>query len=828
MKTFRYEGEYTREISMPAGGIGAGSVGFAGNGAFTDWEIDGPFKGRINPFTHFALKASGANGTVAKVLQGDHVRDLTGTYARDKFRHRGFGYGPDSGTLAGFPHFANCAFEGAFPWAKAELSDPGFPASVTVEAWCSFIPMNEDDSSLPCAFYDVTVANNSGESVDYTLAFTLGSLFPKGENARFAKDDLTGLRISEGGNSICAVTDAPEAYVQESWFRGAWFDGPTVYWNEMSSEKPLMERSYTEPGCAPGVIGVPFRLAAGEKRRVSFILAWYFPVQVNDWDSDGEMSWKKWYATKFASVDEVIGYAGKNASRLHRETMAFRDALYSVSIPDFALDAAGAALSTLVTPVTMRHTDGSFYGWEGLQELSGSCEGTCQHVWNYAYALPYLFPNLEKSVRRLERDHSQWEDGRITFRLRTPAGRGRGWKMPCVDGQMGYILKIYREWKNTGDESWLREMWASAKKAMEFAWLDTDVKWDPDRDGIMDGRQHHTLDMELFGPSSWLEGFYLAALKAMAEMAAHMGEDASEYLRMYENGRKFLNDRLFNGEYYHQLVDLTDRAQLERFEKADNYWNPEAGELKYQIGEGLIIDQALAQWHANLMGLGEIYDREKLHTALESLYRYNFKPVMREFCNPCRVFSLGGEGGTVMCEYPEGAAKPAIPVPYCQETMTGFEYAAAALMIQEGLIGHGEEMIKAVRDRYDGKKRNPWNEIECGNNYSRAMAAFSFIPAYAGYRCDAVKGEMGFAPVTGGDIATLWSMGNAWGSAVISEDATVITVSGGTLALRSLTLPGGAVKVSADGKEVGFTIENGAVVFGSPINSVRRIVVTHK
>lgn len=828
MKTFRFEGEYTRQISMPVGGIGAGCVGLAGNGGFTDWEVNGPGKGVLNQFTHFAVKAENSNGVVAKVLMGDHKRDLIGTYARDRHQHHGFGYGPDSGTMAGFPHFENAVFEGAFPWAKVSFDDPAFPGKPTLAAWSSFIPMNADDSSLPCAFYEVEIKNTSSEKTAYTIAYTLGSMFKNGVNAAVPAAGTTGISISEGENGMFALCDAPEAHVQPSWFRGSWFDGPTVYWNEFTSAKPLMERSYAEPGMSPGVIETRFELEPSESRRINFVLSWYYPTQINDWDRDGETSWKKWYATKFTSARDAAEYAMQHRARLKRGTLAFRDALYSCTIPDFALDAAGAALSTLVTPVCLRLTDGSFWAWEGEQELTGSCEGTCQHVWNYAYALPYLFPDLEKSVRRMERDHSQWDDGRISFRLRLPAGRGEGWKMPCVDGQMGYILKIYREWKYTGDENWLSEMWDSAKKAIAFAWLDTDVKWDPDKDGIIDGRQHHTLDMELFGPNAWLEGFYLAALKAMAEMAAHMGEDNSEYLRMFENGRKFLNSELFNGEYYYQKVDLTDKSQLDRFENAGNYWNDEAGEIKYQIGDGLIIDQCLAQWHANLMGLGQIYDKARLRTAMESLYRYNFKPAMRDFCNPCRVFSLGGEAGTVMCEYPETAFKPAIPVPYCQETMTGFEYAAASLMLQEGLTDKAEDMIRAVRDRYDGMKRNPWNEIECGNNYSRAMAAFSFVTAYAGFTCDAVKGEMHFKPLSEGGMSTMWFMGNAWGDAVINNRASFISAIHGYINLTKLSLPCEAVKVCADGVAVDFHMENGAIVFDAPVNGAQRICVTHK
>ena len=830
MKTFRYEGQYTREISMPVGGIGAGCVGFAGNGGFTDWEINGPDKGRLNQFTHFAVKAINSKGISAKVLQGDHIAELTGTRRRQPYKYSGFGYGPDSGTLAGFPHFEKCVFEGAFPWARATFEDAGFPGAACVSAWSSFIPCNEDDSSLPCAFYDVEIKNDCDENTEYHVAFTLGCLFGKAMNSTVEAAGAKGVMVSEEGteNALCALVDSGDANVQTSWFRGAWFDGPTVYWNEFSGAGMLRQREYAEAGASPGSVEVTFTLEPGQSRMVGFVLAWYLPVQVNDWDKDGRAEWRKWYGARFSSVTDAAGYAMKERPRLRKATMAFRDALYSCTVPDFVLDAAGASLSTLVTPVCLRLTDGSFWAWEGLQELTGSCEGTCQHVWNYAYALPYLFPELEKSVRRMERDHSQWDDGRISFRLRLPAGRGEGWKMPCVDGQMGYILKIYREWKNTGDEKWLSEMWESAKKAIAFAWLDTDVKWDPDRDGVIDGRQHHTLDMELFGPAAWLEGFYLAALKAMAEMAAHMGEDAGEYLRMYENGRKFLNAELFNGEYYYQKVDLTDKAQLDRFENAGNYWNPEAGEIKYQIGEGLIIDQALAQWHANLMGLGEIYDKDKLRTALESLYRYNFKPEMRVFCNPCRVFSLNGEAGTVMCEYPARAVKPAIPVPYCQETMTGFEYAAAALMLQEGLTEKGEEMIRAVRDRYNGLKRNPWNEIECGSNYSRVMAAFSFIPIYEGFGCDAVKGVMAFAPIKGGDMRGIWFMGDGWGDVSAAADETVISAISGGIDLKVLKLPYEAVSVTVDGAPARFRTENGAIVFDMPVKGAKRVVVNQK
>ncbi|MGI6239036.1 MAG: GH116 family glycosyl-hydrolase, partial [Christensenellales bacterium] len=565
MKEFRYEGEHAREVSMPVGGIGAGCVGLAGNGALTDWEITNrPGKGKINPFTHFAVKAERGGETAALVLQGDHLKDLSGQYALCKFDHYGYGYGPDAGTMAGFPHFEKSAFVAAFPFARVEFSDARFPGSPRLHAFSSFIPMEEDDSSLPCAFFEIEIENTADETITYTAAFTLGTLFDKSVHEVAAAGGARALTITSGENQLCAITDADDASIQTHWFRGGWFDGATMYWNQFTQPGFLPARGYDTPGADRGTLEARFTLAPGQTGRARFLLSWYYPTQVNDWD-EGNMTWKNHYATRFSSALDAGLYAMRHWARLEGATARFRDALYETTMPEKALEAAAASLSVLVTPVSLRLEDGSYYGWEGINERGGSCEGTCQHVWNYAYALPYLFPALERSVRENEFQHSQHADGRLSFRMRLPAGRGFWWKMPCVDGQMGAVMQVYRDWKLSGDSDWLRRMWPGAKRALEFAWLDNDVKWDADKDGVLDGWQHHTLDMELFGPNAWLQGFYLGALRAAAEMAREVGDDAAEYERLFARGKAFLNDELFNGEYYYHKVDLTDRAQLERY-----------------------------------------------------------------------------------------------------------------------------------------------------------------------------------------------------------------------------------------------------------------------
>ena len=304
--------------------------------------------------------------------------------------------------------------------------------------------------------------------------------------------------------------------------------------------------------------------------------------------------------------------------------------------------------------------------------------------------------------------------------------------------------------------------------------------------------------MELFGPNSWLTGFYLGALKAGAEMAEHLGErdTAAEYRRLFERGRQWVDRHLFNGSWYHQQIDVRDRAILERFLPADpdivtTYWNDEAGEIKYQIAEGSEIDQLNAQWHANLCGLGDLFDPAQRRTALRSLYRNNFKSTMRDFFNACRIYCMNDEGGLVISDWPAGAYRPVVPLPYAGETQNGYEYQAAILMIQEGLIDEGLTAVAAIRDRYDGARRNPWNEFECGSNYARSMAAWSLVLAFSGFEYDMVHGMIGFDPLQAPDdgYRTIWSLDSGWGTFAMAPGRLVLTALAGALTLASMRVP---------------------------------------
>jgi len=824
-----YENAKTKNISFPLGGIGTGCIGLSGNGSLVDWEIfNRPNKNTLNGNSHFALKVKQGEKSLAKVLVGDTNESLMG--AHDAGQCVGFGYGPHSSSMAGFPHFKNVKFDGKFPIAKLELSEDEFPIVARLKAFNPFIPHNDFDSSLPAAFFEWELENLLEEDLECALAFSVRNPAISSENKGFSEGNINGVFLKDsvktkfeiGYRDLCVLSDNDETVFQSYWYRGRWQDSCTMFWKNFLENDTMTERNYKELGKQDHCSLVSYAtVPAKSKKLFRFVLAWNVPNQYNYWNpykdaSGNDVIWKNYYARQFESSKEIALYGINKFETLYSKTQTFSDAIWSSSLPEYVLDAISSNLSVLKSPTVLRLEDGSLWAWEGCNETSGSCEGSCQHVWNYAYALPFLFPKLERSLRENTLKYALMEDGATKFRISLPVGRKTNFFRSCVDGHMGEIIKCYREWKISGDDGWLKQHVNDIFKMIEYAWSpDNKDHWDEDKDGVLEGRQHHTLDMELFGPSSWLEGFYLLALDCAAQIADAVGdsERASDYRILYNNGKKWMNENLFNGEYFCQKVDLKDKEIIDRFNASD-YWNSEAEEIKYQVADGCIIDQMLAEWHAAIIGTDSVFDSDKKQTALKNLYKNNYKSSMRDVTNRWRIFAVNDEAGTVICSYPPNVKSPTIPIPYVDECMTGFEYALAGLMIANGLVSEGESMVKAVRDRYDGEKRNPWNEIECGSNYARSMASYSLMIIYSGFSFDMTKKHIGFSPVT--QIGRfVWSVANTWGTVEINEKSHFLSVCGDAIEISSYGMQNGKrVKdVYVDGEKVNFMAEENRLVF---------------
>jgi non-lysosomal glucosylceramidase len=512
-----------------------------------------------------------------------------------------------------------------------------------------------------------------------------------------------------------------------------------------------------------GGLGRELPLEPGQTATVTFVLAWHFPNLRLPLPPAELRDHGRYYANRFRGAAEVGEYVAKNFESLDKQTRLWHDTWYDSTLPHWFLDRTFANTSILATSTCYRFNTGRFYGWEGV----GCCQGTCTHVWHYAHAVARLFPELERDLRK-----------RVDFGIAIDPGTGvinhRGESQGlAVDGQAGCILRAYREHQMSADGKFLRAIWPKIKLAMLCL-----VKMD-DGEGILEGAQHNTLDQPWFGKIAWLSSLYLAAARACEEVAheMHDGPFARQMHAIVEGGRKNIDRELFNGEYY---VQIPDQAHAK------------------SVGShnGCEVDQIFGQSWAYQVGLGRILDEGHVKKALRSLWKYNFTPDVGPFRHrnpPGRWYAMAGEGGLIMCTWPRGdAARLQEGCDfYFNECMNGFEHQVAGHMIWEGMVQEGLAVERMLHDRYHAARRNPWNEVECGDHYARSMASYGVFLAACGYTCHGPKGYLAFAPkLTPERFRAPFTTAEGWGTFSQRRDETsqreTLGLKWGKLRLRTL------------------------------------------
>jgi uncharacterized protein (DUF608 family) len=524
----------------------------------------------------------------------------------------------------------------------------------------------------------------------------------------------------------------------------------------------------------------------GKEATATFIIAWHFP---NLSLRDGG----RYYAARFKSARAVAEYVAENYDRLAGQTRLWHDTWYDSTLPYWFLDRTMANTSILATSTAHRFRNGRFWGWEGV----GCCEGTCTHVWHYAQAVARLFPELERNLRRRTDFGTALDPKTGVIQHR---GEGAGL---AVDGQAGCILRAYREHQMSASDAFLRTLWPKIKLAMQAL-----VRMDRG-EGLIEGAQHNTLDQPWFGKIAWLSSLYVVAARACQAMAREMGDEpfAKQMAEIVRRGGQNIDRELFNGEYYQQIPD----PQHVRSVGSHN---------------GCEIDQVFGQSWAHQLGLGRILDERNVKAALASLWKYNFTPDVGPFRKrfPAgRWYAMAGEAGLLMCSWPKGDQARVTEGYdyYFNECMTGFEYQVAGHMIWEGMVTEGLAVTRAVHDRYHASRRNPWNEVECGDHYARAMAGYGVFLAACGYEYHGPKGYLAFAPrIQPEDFRAAFTAAEGWGTFRQKcveppghELLAAIELKWGRLRLRTLALglpkevAGKQVTLKAGGKAVACTAE---------------------
>ncbi len=449
-----------------------------------------------------------------------------------------------------------------------------------------------------------------------------------------------------------------------------------------------------------------------------------------------------WYATQFDSIQVLADFWKTNHAELRRRSALFRDTFYDTTLPPAVVEAVAANLTILKSPTVLRQHDGRLWCYEGCTDTGGCCSGSCTHVWNYAQAICHLFPSLARGMRQTEFCESQDKTGRQAFRGNLPIAPGGG-IFDAADGQLGGIMKAHREWRASGDQKWLRKFWPLVKQSLDYMI----EKYDPRHTGLLEEDHHNTYDINYFGPDGHCGSFYLGALAAAVKMGQAAGDDVSLYADLLEKGKKRMVAELYSGEYFIQIVQkegldhnfrpINPNDQSKAYRQVAEIVNLQGP--KYQYGTGCLSDGVLGLWMADVCGIDdEIIDREKVRSHLLAIHKYNLKHDLSAHANPQRpTFAMGDDGGLLLCSWPHGG-KPLLPFVYSDEVWTGIEYQVASHLMLLGCVEQGLDVVRTCRLRYDGVRRNPFNEYECGHWYARALSSYGLVQGLTGVRYDAV------------------------------------------------------------------------------------------
>jgi non-lysosomal glucosylceramidase len=821
-----YSGENRRHFAMPLGGIGTGNVSLAGNGALRQWEIGnvGNHIGFV-PQSFFALRLGCVEPPISfrRVLQTPALPahpEPTPNVNDD------FDPAPLYASPFCWPEVRGAEIEAAYPFARVRYEDQ-WPVEVELEAYTPFVPLDADASGLPLVSFAFTVTNRS--ETDIT-----GWLFGSLQNI-VGWDGLTPIRDSRcallGGNTNrLADVAGRDAIVLENpslpaehpgnGSQAIWADStavpmprfddadaalrfvdslkllaPTVFedWSDESIARSVAAlqpvagspEGPSRPGRTwAGGLAVPFHLEPGASRRIEFVHTWHFPNRTVGSDQFGReqdlpseaVPIGNHYCEVHPDAVAVLSHYIERRAELHRESLRWSASIFASDLPDPIAEMLASQPSLLRSPTTFRTADGDFYGYEGVLgestlnwngNVGGSCPVNCTHVWNYEQALATLFPALERSMRENDWDVLQAPEGFLPHRLilpkDAPQHHGRligGPDRPALDGMLGTVLKTYREARRGAGDAWLARYLPNIRRLMEYV----QATWDPEGGGVLSGDQPVTHDISLQGPNMFVGGIYLAALRATEEMLAHLGhaEEASGYAERFELSTAAYDSLLWNGEYYTQI----------------------SGGDSFDFGDGCLADQLFGQCWAHQLGLGYVLPEAHVCTALAAIVKHNFREGFRGFEHGYRVFADGDDAGLLICTWPHGG-RPTVPIRYSDEVWTGVEYQVATHCFYEGMDEEGLKLVAAVRARYDGSRRNPFNEIECGDHYSRAMAGWAVLGAFTDASYDAVTGSLRL-----GDRIGRYPLftGTGWGEVAVADRAVELRCHAGEIAIQSLAI----------------------------------------
>jgi non-lysosomal glucosylceramidase len=828
-----------RFLAMPLGGIGTGNLAIGADGGLRQWQLHniGNHLGAL-PDTFFALRVSRIEPPldVVRVLQAPPPpADAPRTPLVNDDEVPAW----QRALLEQEQGVEGTVVRATYPFAQVEYVDRELPLEVSMEAFTPMTPLDEADSSLPVALFTFSLTNNGDIDVHGHLGGTLqncvggdGITTPEGNRSPLYGGNINRVRRNPswssvvlenpsmpidaaGAGQLVLAVDQDDAsvlpqmasasdfmsFLRARHFRGRRQDFLALHEADWQRSGVSSAVGPSSPGTTwTAGIAAPFVVRPGATVRIRFMYAWHFPNRYVNFEQFGGFRpehglTRFWlgnaYTRRFPDAVAAAEHVQARWNELEDRSSAWRDILLDSTLPLDAVEHLAAQPSLLRSPTCFQTADGRFYGFEGVLGAStsmwagtsgGSCPLNCTHVWNYEQTLSRLFPGLERDMRDTELEVMQAPEGYVPHRVIVPTYLRQLWdepiggpEEPALDGMLGVLLKSYREVRQGAGLEWLRGQWPRLERLLDYVV----GKWDPERTGVLRGVQPSTHDIDLTGVNSYMGTYWHAALRAVEEMAILLDDNevAGSARQLFEAGSKAYDDLLWNGEYYEQVLD-------------------EGDDVTFQWLTGCLSDQLIGQWWAHQLDLGYILPEDHVRTALASVVRYNLKESFRGFEHGFRVYADEDDTGLLMCSWPKGG-RPEIPTRYCDEVWTGIEYQVAAHCLREGLVDEAWRVLRGLWARHDGQRRNPYNEIECGDHYARAMAGWSVLEALTGQVYNAQWQRLALGVPTAEACRVPVVLAEGWGRYDASRDRAELTCVHGRLTLRELRLNGLAAGLAA-------------------------------
>ncbi len=813
-------------LAMPIGGIGTGGFAVNADGSLRQWQLIGmPNHRGALPGTGFWMRVSRVEPPLDTIsmVQGSIVREPTTPLVTDAAVPAWM-----AEAAAEFGTFESARFSGTYPIARVELTDRRHPVRVDMHVLNPMVPRDVESSSIPAALFEFTLTNVGVHAVHGTFAGSLlnavgwDGVTTIAERTPGLGGNVNRLRRGRGwsrvvmdnpaldeadrlaGQMTLAADDenaavltrcAGIAHLRSFLMSRSMPDGRARIAVNPRIGDPQLNAPLASTGASAaeqswlGVVGVPFRLGPGESRKVRFTMCWHFPNRMVDFEQFGSGG-AEWgssrffignaYAHRFLDALDVQSEVESRWEELAGRTESWTSALVASSLDIRETERLAAQAAYVRSPTCFIGADGRFYGFEGslgastamwTGEVGGSCPLNCTHVWQYEAALSGLWPSLERNMRDTEFDVMQAPSGAIADRLRVPAflpqltyggvGQPAG---PALDGLLGTILKTLRDVQRGAGLEWLERRWPALVHLYEHI-----VRtWDGDGDGVLRGSQPSTFDIDLTGVNPFMGSLWLASLRALEELARMVDEIAfAERARnRFEAGSGRYDELMFDGTQYVQILDDGESS-------------------RHQWLRGTLSDQVIGQWWAHQLGLGYVLPREHVRSALRHVVATNLRHGFHEFRHPYRRFAdTAADVGLVLCSWPDGG-RPDIPLRYCDEVWSGSEWQVAAHCIFEGLDAEAEAVLHGLWSRHDGARRNPYNEIECGDHYARAMAGWTILQARSGVHVDEHAGVIRVSR----DGCWPWVTSRGYGRVEVAEGGVDIDVIEGAFDLEIVRSP---------------------------------------